>query len=329
MTVAANHLLSMSDKLFDAPSPTHYKRARRKPPLYHRLLLIFFAAVLCALVADFAAQHRAARSRTNSSPHLHPTRGRRRNANRNGRLVRHSAAARAHRDTKLARKCIREAFRAVGSQLDSVEMSRSAYSARALLVAAVDPSYPYGDMWLNERQRDGIPFVLFRVSEVRHGDLGPHWARLPALLATQECFDAKDVVYSDVDTLLYWPEVLKFASANPQYPVIASAENINDGNDPVVYTDVLVLRPHQAATHLLNGWYYSGSDQDDQRSFNQLFVQRSWFRNIVHVVHRNLFKKFELHHCDSSRTDRATCLAHMHRWSVNARRRMEAQAVWW
>ncbi len=212
-------------------------------------------------------------------------------------------------------QCLQTHFEKYGSSLDDVMLSPLLSRSRdryppVLLVAASNKEYKYASAWQQHRTDENVPFVLFKTQgTLRNGELTPHYARVPSLLAVIACLPGAHLLaYSDMDTLLDVAHIPALATKSSR-PVTISWK-IERRSKTFRTNWFLVKSRHPEATHFLLTWFYNGRRAlyQDQTVLNDLYRRKLWFREAIHAVDVRFVQHVELRHCYSALKNRRKCM---------------------
>lgn len=231
--------------------------------------------------------------------------------------------------------CLRNEFEAAGASAKIIIMGDNLRTSSHALVAGTDYGYPFAKPWVALRKAERIPFVYFGTSELRGGELPGHYARIPALLAARACLpNTYHLIYCDTDALLDWPGIVSAANSwiLQRKPLSISWRTTPYRSNRIeARTHFFVVHTHvKGALHVLNTWWYNGRNVhvQDQTVFNELYLKKGWFRNLVNLVHRKHTRHIELAHCATFIRERMRCMGNMDKLSRQLRKKMAGlQAV--
>lgn len=229
---------------------------------------------------------------------------------------------------KSLRACLRKEFLETGSEVATIIIGGDVTASKHVMVGATANGYKYADYWVKLRKNEGVPFIYFGTTSLRHNELAPHYARLPALLTVLRCLPSADhLIYSDADGLLEWPNMCKAADewVKVGRPLSITWREGRRKNGMELRTHFFVVHTKvREAVHLLQTWYIKGrhSSIQDQDILNDLYIEKKWFRNIVNAVHRRSTLSYIEYHCGSFLHYRTRCLKGLKKISDKMRKRM-------
>ncbi len=206
---------------------------------------------------------------------------------------------------------LKSEFERFGGTISSVKTGNLTDSTSCVLVAATGAGYRYSNGWVSNRQSEGIPFVLFEVSSVRMGELSPHYARIPALLATARSLpEARYLVYTDVDTLVDFGIACDLVRKHTGKSMSITYKIEN--NRRAIRTNWFVLHAwDERAEHLMLTWLHSGRQVflQDQTVLNELYTRKQWIRDKIQIVRVGVdFARAEIRHCGGYMKERDKCI---------------------
>lgn len=205
------------------------------------------------------------------------------------------------------RSIFKEEVEHVGTRFHNIVTGGDVENARCVLVAATGPNYDFAKSWAENRRREDVPFVHVEVSDIRNGELNANWARLPALIAAKRAFPlAELLVYTDIDTLIDWPLVCKFASKSAMtisYKMVPACIARPDNKFCLRSNWFIIRTAHKETSHLLYAWYYTGRhvQLQDQTVLNELYRKKRWVEASITALKVGNWphKIIELKHCGS------------------------------